>query len=30
MKSKLAAIYGKPDVPIRVFDLPEITDHALL
>ena len=27
MKTKVAAIYGKRDVRLRVFELPEITDN---
>lgn len=30
MKTKVAAIYGKRDVRLRVFELPEITDNELL
>lgn len=30
MKTKVAAIYGKQDIRIREFDLPEITDNELL
>ncbi|WP_058911051.1 zinc-binding dehydrogenase [Entomohabitans teleogrylli] len=30
MKTKVAAIYGKQDVRIREFELPEITDNELL
>ena len=29
MKTKVAAIYGKRDVRLRVFELPEITDNEL-
>lgn len=30
MKTKVAAIYGKRDVRLREFELPEITDNELL
>lgn len=30
MKTKVAAIYGKQDVRIREFELPEISDNELL
>lgn len=30
MKTKVAAIYGKQDIRIREFELPEITDNELL
>ena len=30
MKTKVAAIYGKRDVRLRVFELTEITDNELL
>ena len=30
MKTKVAAIYGKKDVRIREFELPEIGDDELL
>ncbi len=30
MKTKVAAIYGKRDVRIREFELPDITENELL
>ncbi len=30
MKTKVAAIYGKRDIRLREFELPEITDNELL